>query len=148
MRTFAAPRTNGSYAQLVYFAKSRGQPKLDRHHRINMLRCSPSKQTLAHERSILACWMTASRTNRPDAPAAIAHAAFPRSCGRFLAALQPASWKRPFKATNSVDFKPTFRRVMFELTHRGQSLLSLHLRQWRLSGALLKQLISFSDLYA
>jgi hypothetical protein len=34
---------------------------------------------------------------------------------------QHLSWKRPFKATISVDFKPTFRRVMFELTHRGQT---------------------------
>jgi hypothetical protein len=61
---FAAACTKVSYAQLVYFAKSRGQPKLDRHHRINMLRCSPSKQTLAHERSILACWMTASQDKK------------------------------------------------------------------------------------
>jgi hypothetical protein len=35
--------------------------------------------------------------------------------------MQPTSWKRPFKATISVDFKPTFRRVMLELTHRGQN---------------------------
>jgi hypothetical protein len=57
--------------------------------------------------------------NRPDARAAIADAAFVRSCGNVHAAMQPTSWKRPFKATISVDFKPTFRRVMFELTHRG-----------------------------
>lgn len=56
-------------------------------------------------------------TNRPDARAAIADAAFFRSCGNFYAAMQPASWKRPFKATISVNSKPTFRRDMFELTH-------------------------------
>jgi hypothetical protein len=61
------------------------------------------------------------RTNRPDARAAIADAAFVRSCGNVHAAMQPTSWKRPFKATISVDFKPTFRRVMFELTHLGQT---------------------------
>ncbi|KIN73513.1 hypothetical protein Z949_2704 [Sulfitobacter guttiformis KCTC 32187] len=55
------------------------------------------------------------RTNRPDAPAAIADAAFFRSRGNFHAAMQPASWKRPFKATISMDFRPPFRRVMFEL---------------------------------
>jgi hypothetical protein len=65
------------------------------------------------------------RTNRPDARAAIADAAFSRSCGNVHAAMQPTSWKRPFKATISVDFKPTFRRVMFELTHRGQSRRSI-----------------------
>jgi hypothetical protein len=70
-----------------------------------------------------------SRTNRPFAGAAIADAAFSRSCGNFHAAMQPTSWKRPFKATISVDFKPTFRRVMFELTHRGQSATSMLLRQ-------------------
>jgi hypothetical protein len=59
------------------------------------------------------------RTNRPDARAAVADAAFSRSCGNVHAAMQPTSWKRPFKATISVDFKQTFRRVMFELTHRG-----------------------------
>jgi hypothetical protein len=58
-------------------------------------------------------------TKRPDAHAAIADAAFPRSGGRFYAALRLASWKRPFKATISADSRPTFRRVMFELTHRG-----------------------------
>ena len=65
--------------------------------------------------------MAALRTNRPDARATIADAAFSRSCGNVHAAMQPTSWKRPFKATISVDFKPTFRRVMFELTHRGQN---------------------------
>jgi hypothetical protein len=59
------------------------------------------------------------RTNRPDARAAIADAAFVRSCGNFYSAMQPASWKRPFKATISVGFKPIFRRVMFEFTDRG-----------------------------
>ena len=60
------------------------------------------------------------RTNRPDAGAAIADAAFPRICGKFFAAVRLASWKRPFKAAISVDFGPTVRRVMFDLTHRGQ----------------------------
>jgi hypothetical protein len=66
---------------------------------------------------------SALRTNRTCAGAANAHAAFVRSCGNVHAAMQPTSWKRPFKATISVDFKPTFRRVMLELTHRGQSRL-------------------------
>jgi hypothetical protein len=35
--------------------------------------------------------------------------------------MQPTSWKRPFKATISVDFKPTFRPVMFEFTDCGRS---------------------------
>jgi hypothetical protein len=60
-------------------------------------------------------------TNRTCAAAAIADAAFSRSSGNVHAAMQPTSWKRPFNATISVDFKPTFRRVMFELTHRGQT---------------------------
>lgn len=64
------------------------------------------------------------RTLRPDARAAIADAAFLRHCGRFYAAMRLASWKRPFKVTISVDFRLTFRRVMFELTHRGQNLRS------------------------
>ena len=72
--------------------------------------------------------MAALRTNRPNADAAIAHAAFTRSCSTEDAAMQPTSWKRPFKATISVDFKPTFRRVMFELTHRGRC------RHWPLTG--------------
>jgi hypothetical protein len=63
--------------------------------------------------------MVAVRTKRPDARAAIADAAFVRSCGNFYAAMQPASLKRPFKATISVGFKPTFRHVMFEFTDRG-----------------------------
>jgi hypothetical protein len=67
---------------------------------------------------------SAMRTKRPDAPAANAAAAFFRSCGCFYAAVQPASWKRPFKATISMDFRPTFRRVMFELKHPGRSRCS------------------------
>ena len=69
--------------------------------------------------------MAARRTNQPVARAAIAHAAFFRSCGSFYAAMQPASWKRPFKAPISAAFRPTFRRVTFELTHRGQTGLVL-----------------------
>jgi hypothetical protein len=75
------------------------------------------------------------RTKRPDARAAIADAAFVRSCGNFYAAMQPASLKRPFKATISVGFKPTFRRVMFEFTDRGQSVHSLQAIQCLLLGA-------------
>jgi hypothetical protein len=69
------------------------------------------------------------RTNRTYARAAIADAAFSRSCCNVNAAMQPTSWKRPFKATISVDFKPTFRRVMFELTHRGLCCRSPYLTQ-------------------
>jgi hypothetical protein len=46
---------------------------------------------------------------------------FSHSGSKFRAAMQPASRKRPFKATISVDFRPTFRGVLFELTHRGLS---------------------------
>ncbi|MEH6836045.1 hypothetical protein [Falsihalocynthiibacter arcticus] len=62
------------------------------------------------------------RTKRPYARAAIADAAFFRSGSKFRAAMQPASWKRPFKATISVDFRPTFRRIMIEFTHRRTNL--------------------------
>jgi hypothetical protein len=86
-------------------------------------RCAAAspKRTLLTTCSILIEWMAATRTKRPDAHAAIADAAFPRSGGRFYAALRLASWKRPFKATISADSRPTFRRVMFELTQRGLS---------------------------
>jgi hypothetical protein len=80
------------------------------------------KRTFEQVRSILLRSMTAMRTKRPVARAAIADAAFVRSCGNFYTAMQPASWKRPFKATISVGFKPTFRRVMFEFTDRGTLL--------------------------
>jgi len=63
--------------------------------------------------------MVAMRTNQPVARAAIADAAFFRSGRKFRASMQPASWKRPLKATISAAFRPTFRRVMFEFTHRG-----------------------------
>jgi hypothetical protein len=86
-----------------------------------MLRCGPSNRTFVHFAAFLLAETSVCGTNRPDARAAIADAAFFRSCGSFYAAMQPASWKRPFKATISVDFRPIFRRVMFELTHRGQS---------------------------
>ena len=45
------------------------------------------------------------RTNRPDASAAIAYAAFLRICGKLIAALQPGSWKRPFNGTNYGEFQ-------------------------------------------
>ena len=54
------------------------------------------------------------RTNQPVARAAIADAAFFRNCSKFRAAMQPASWERPFKATISVDFKPSFRCGAFQ----------------------------------
>ena len=57
------------------------------------------------ERGILVAPMTAMRTKRPDARAAIVHAAFPRSCSKIFAAVQPASWKRPFNGTNYGEFQ-------------------------------------------
>jgi hypothetical protein len=90
-----------------------------------MLRCGPSERTFAARAKFDDGRTHSVRTNRTCAGAANAHAAFVRSCGNVHAAMQPTSWKRPFKATISVDFKPTFRRVMFELTHRGQSRRSI-----------------------
>ena len=57
------------------------------------------------ERGILVAPMTAMRTNRPDARATIAHAASPRSCSKIFAAVQLASWRRPFNSTNYGEFK-------------------------------------------
>jgi hypothetical protein len=124
--------TNGSNAQIVYFAKSRERPKTTVH--VGLARCSAAspKQTLIRCCSIIEVVRSPQRTKRPDAHAAIADAAFPRSGGRFYAALRLASWKRPFKATISADSRPTFRRVMFELTQRGQRVHSLHLHKWLL----------------
>ena len=45
------------------------------------------------------------RTKRPDARADIAHAASPRCCSKIFAAVQPASWKRPFNGTNYGEFQ-------------------------------------------
>jgi hypothetical protein len=59
--------------------------------------------------------------------------------------MQPTSWKRPFKATISVDFKPTFRRVMFELTHRGQTCHSSLYPQGPLSKKRFKFGLPFAD---
>ena len=92
-----------------------------------MLRCGPSDRTFAARAKFDDGRTHSVRTKRPDAHAAIADAAFPRSGGRFYAALRLASWKRPFKATISADSRPTFRRVMFELTQRGLSGL-VHVR--------------------
>jgi hypothetical protein len=46
-----------------------------------------------------------SRTKLPFARAAIAHAAFPRSCSSFFAAMRPSSWKRPFDITDLGEFE-------------------------------------------
>ena len=70
---------------------------------------------LMHISAILTLEWPLCRTNRTYAVAAIADAAIPRSCRKFCAALPLASWKQPFKAASSVDFKPTFRRIMREV---------------------------------
>jgi hypothetical protein len=57
---------------------------------------SPSKLPFAELANPNGVVRSAERTKRPYARAAIANAAFPRSCSRFHAAMQPKSRKQPF----------------------------------------------------
>ena len=70
-----------------------------------MLRCGPSVRTFAARAKFEDGRTHSVRTNRPDASAAIAYAAFLRICGKLIAALQPGSWKRPFNGTNYGEFQ-------------------------------------------
>jgi hypothetical protein len=56
-----------------------------------MLRCGQSKKTFAATAKSGDARIHTLRTNRPDARAAIADAAFPRVAANFLLQLQPAS---------------------------------------------------------
>ena len=84
-------------------------------------RCAAAspKRTLLTTCSILIEWMAATRTKRPYARAAIAHAAFPRSRSTFHAAMQPKSRKRPFNDTDVSGFQtdPSPHRAR---TYRGR----------------------------
>jgi hypothetical protein len=48
LQTFAARHTNGSYAQKVYFAKSRQRPIAAAHVHLRMLQCGPSLRAFVH----------------------------------------------------------------------------------------------------
>jgi len=61
--------------------------------------------------------MTAMRTNRPFAVAAIAHAAIPRSCGELNVAMRLVSPKQPFNTTDLGAFHEK-RSAACETYHR------------------------------
>jgi hypothetical protein len=77
-----------------------------------MPQCGPSNRTFAATAKSVDGRIHSLRTNPPFASAAIADAAFPRSCSKLFAAMLPVSPKQPFNITDlggfQTDLSPQF----------------------------------------
>lgn len=73
--------------------------------------------------------MAAMRTKRTYAATAFAHAAIPRSCGTFIAAMRHVSSKQPFNAINFGGFQTDLRftsiNIQFGGTFNRRSFFSI-----------------------
>jgi hypothetical protein len=66
----------------------------------------------------------------PFADAAIAHAAFPRTCGSIFSVVQRISPERPFEEVKSGNRKLPFRHTTAQQSGRGQSRI-MHMQRKR-----------------